>query len=198
MDTLDEIKDDILSWQSLQWGREEWKDVETGENCKLEWPKKTQVVEEGGGPCKKRARAYNRRGLLTGNTSLSLQTDTKTGGTESKLTVESFGFFFFKKQKKVKGDYEGSQADRETRILDSVCLWRPCANGAGYFVLAAFLLFLQGSVCLCHGLPPLPPSLCLPGKKLKRYIFTEQCTYLNLALNNPQMFFVKVMLLRKI
>lgn len=69
--------------------------------------------------------------------------------------------------RKVLDDDEGSQVDRKAHVPDTACPWRPCADGAEYFLLAAFPLCLRGCVCFCQRLPPPPLLLCLPGKKWK-------------------------------
>lgn len=69
--------------------------------------------------------------------------------------------------KTVINDSEGSQADREAHVPGGALPWRPCADGAEYFVLAAFPLRLRCCVCLCQRLPPPPLLLCMPGKELK-------------------------------
>lgn len=100
---------------------------------------------------------------LPGNTSLRSQkgfTDWNWDKTEHQLGANS-------RLDKVIDDCDESQANREAHVPGSACPWRPCADGAEYFVLAAFPLRLRGCVCLRECLPPPPLLLCLPGKKWK-------------------------------
>lgn len=65
------------------------------------------------------------------------------------------------------------QADREALSPGGSLPWRPCADGAEYFGLAAFPLGLRGCVCLCQCLPPPPLLLCLPGKELPTHRLSQ-------------------------
>lgn len=64
-------------------------------------------------------------------------------------------------------DCEGSQANGEAHVPGGALPWRPCADGAEYFVLAAFPPRLWRCVCLCQRLHPPPLLLCMSGKEWK-------------------------------